>query len=126
MTTQERKASSTATSSRPTVENGAARERRRHWWQGRIEGAPLLRHLSLWQKLLIIVVILLLPTVLLLRDFVSRSNEDSVRMHRELCVEGYAQQLKRIVSQQIAMNTRALFANPDETTGGAKTTMAAA
>jgi methyl-accepting chemotaxis protein len=103
-----------------------ARDRRRPWWLGRIEGAPLLRHLSLWQKLLIIVVILLLPTVLLLRDFVSRSNEDSVRMHRELCVEAYAQQLKRIVSQQITMNTRALFANPDETPGGAKTTMAAA
>jgi methyl-accepting chemotaxis protein len=80
----------------------------------------------LWQKLLIIVVILLLPTVLLLRDFVSRSNDESVRMRRELCVESYAQQLKRILGQQIAMNTRALFVNPDEPAGGSQNVMAAA
>ena len=126
MTTQERNASVPSKSSRPTGIHGVPRERRQHWWLGRIEGAPLLRHLSLWQKLLIIVVILLLPTVLLLRDFVSRSNEESVGMRRELCVEGYAQQLKRIVSQQITMNTRALFANPDELAVGSPNAMAAA
>ncbi len=114
MSTHESKASSTSRSPRPTGIADAAREQRGHWWLGRIEGAPLLRHLSLWQKLLIIVVVLLLPTVLLLRDFVSKSNEEIVRMRRELCVESYAQQLKRILSQQIAMNIRSLFSGPDD------------
>ena len=126
MSTHESKASSTSNSSRPKGIDGAARERRRHWWLGRIEGAPLLRHLSLWQKLLIIVVVLLLPTVLLLRDFVSQSNEEIVRMRRELCVESYAQQLKRILGQQIAINIRALFPGPDEQMGGSNTAMTAA
>jgi methyl-accepting chemotaxis protein len=114
MSTHESKASSTSKSPRPTGIAGAVRENRGHWWLGRIEGAPLLRHLSLWQKLLIIVVVLLLPTVLLLRDFVSKSNEEIVRMQRELCVESYAQQLKRILSQQIAVNIRSLFSSPGD------------
>ena len=126
MSTHESKASSTSKSSRPQGANGAARERRRTWWLGRIEGAPLLRHLSLWQKLLVIGVVLLLPTVLLLRDFIGKSNEEIVRLRRELCVESYAQQLKRILSQQIAMNSRAFFPSPDEQSGGAKTMMVAA
>jgi len=126
MSTHESKASSTSKSSHPKGVNGAAHERRRAWWLGRIEGAPLLRHLSLWQKLLMIGVVLLLPTVLLLRDFVGKSNEESVRIRRELCVESYAQQLKRILSQQIAMTSRALSSSSDEPSGAAKMTMAAA
>src|SRR5664279_994725 len=106
MSTNKTMASSTAKPSRPKGENGAARERRRHWWLSRIEGAPLLRHLSLWQKLLIIAVVLLLPTVLLLRDFVSKSNDEIVRMRRELCVDAYARPLKRILREQINLNGR--------------------
>jgi methyl-accepting chemotaxis protein len=105
MTTQERKTSSFPG---PSVGNGAARERHERWWLGRIEGAPLLRHLSLWQKLLVIVVVLLLPTVLLLRDFVSKSSDEIVRMRRELCAESYAGQLKIILSQQIFLKVRSL------------------
>jgi methyl-accepting chemotaxis protein len=126
MSTHESKASSTSMPSRPKDGNGAARERRRHWWLGRIEGAPFLRHLSLWQKLLTIAVVLLLPTVLLLRDFVSKSNEEIVHMRRELCVESYAQQLKRILGQQIATHTRALFPSPDEQSVSSTTAMTAA
>ncbi|HEX7506400.1 MAG TPA: HAMP domain-containing methyl-accepting chemotaxis protein [Polyangia bacterium] len=126
MSTHESKASSTSKSSHAKGGQGTVRERRRHWWLGRIEGAPLLRHLSLWQKLLMIVVVLLLPTVLLLRDFVGKSNEEIVRIRRELCVENYAQQLKRILSQQIATNSRVLLTSPDEPLSGFKTTMAAA
>jgi len=108
MSTQERK-----TSSFPGAggENGAARDRRRRWWLGRIEGAPLLRHLSLWQKLLVIVIVLLLPTVLLLRDFVSKSSDEIVRMRRELCAEDYARQLKLILRQQITLKTQASSAS---------------
>ena len=112
MSTHESKASSTSKSSPAKGVHGTVRERRRYWWLGRIEGAPLLRHLSLWQKLLMIVVVLLLPTVLLLRDFVGKSNEEIVRIRREMCVESYAQQLKRILRQQIAMNSRAFFPGP--------------
>jgi len=126
MSTQESKASSPSKSSRPRGVNGVARERRRHWWLGRIEGAPLLRHLSLWQKLLIIVVILLLPTVLLLPYFVSKSSDEIVRMRRELCLEEYAQHLKRILGQQIVMNTRALSSSPDELPSGSKNAMSSA
>ena len=126
MSTKERKASSAFESSYAQEANGAARKRRQRWWLGRIEGAPFLRHLSLWQKLLVIVVVLLLPTGLLLRDFVSKSNEEIVRMRRELCVEDYAQQLKRILSQQIAMNTRTLFPGLDEPMGSSKTAMSLA
>jgi methyl-accepting chemotaxis protein len=122
MSTQESKASSTSGTSPPpsdrsaASQSGMARERRRRWWLGRVEGAPILRHLSLWQKLLIIVVVLLLPTVLLLRDFIGKSNEEIVRMRRGLCVGSYAQELRRILSQQIALNTRALFTSSDEAT----------
>ena len=126
MSTHESKASSTSMPASPKGGDGAARERRRHWWLGRIEGAPLLRHLSLWQKLLVIAIVLLLPTALLLRDFVSKSNEEIVQMRRELCLEAYALQLKRILSQQIAVHTSALFSSPDAQAGAAKTAMTAA
>jgi methyl-accepting chemotaxis protein len=92
--------------SRSRAANPVARARLPHWWPERIEGAPILRHLSLWQKLLIIVVVLLLPTVLLLRDFVSKSNDEIVRMRRELCVDAYARPLKRILREQINLNGR--------------------
>jgi len=123
MSTHDSKASSPSKSSRSGDDHSAARERRLHWWLGRIEGAPILRHLSLWQKLLIIAIVLLLPTLLLLRDFVSKSTEELVRMKRELCVEDYAQQLKRILSQQIDMNTRALYPSPAEPPSGGRSAM---
>jgi methyl-accepting chemotaxis protein len=126
MSTKERKASSAYKSPLAQEASGAALERRQRWWLGRIEGAPFLRHLSLWQKLLVIVIVLLLPTALLLRDFVSKSNEEIVRMRRELCVDGYAQQLKRILSQQIAMNTRTRFPGLDESAGSSKAAMSLA
>ena len=126
MSTHESKAPSTSESSRGKNGNGAARERKRHRWLGRIEGAPMLRHLSLWQKLLIIVIILLLPTALLLRDFVSKSSDEIVRMRRELCLEEYAQHLRRILSQQIVMNTRALSPGPDELPAGSKSAISSA
>ena len=56
--------------------------RRRH----RIEGAPILRHLSLWWKLMVIVVVLLLPTVLLLGDFLGESRREIARYGRNLCM----------------------------------------
>lgn len=123
MSTPKSIASSTSDSSH---NNGAARERRRRRWLERIQGAPLLRYLSLWQKLLIIVIVLLLPTVLLLRDFVDKRNDEIVRMRRELCVESYAQQLKRILSHQIALNSRRLFPNPDAPPSSAMGVMTAA
>ncbi|HEY5281749.1 MAG TPA: hypothetical protein VIM14_03070, partial [Polyangia bacterium] len=126
MSTIESKPSSASESSHAHKVNGGARNRRQRWWLGRIEGAPLFRHLSLWQKLLIIVVILLLPTGLLLRDFVGKSSEEIVRMRRELCVESYAQPLKRILSQQIAISTRAPSSLPHEQAGSAKTAMTSA
>jgi methyl-accepting chemotaxis protein len=126
MSTRESKASPTVEPTRSKSGNGTARERRLPWWLGRIEGAPFLRHLSLWQKLLIIAIVLLLPTVLLLRDFVSKSNEEIVQMRRELCLEDYARPLKRILSQQIAMHTRTLFSGPDEPAGDDKAAIASA
>src|SRR5450759_1682221 len=131
MSTQESRASSTSAAAASAAEgaantSGAARERRRRWWLGRIEGAPVLRHLSLWQKLLIIVVVLLLPTGLLLLDFVGRNNEEIVRMRRDLCVGNYAQQLRRILSQQVAATTRAGLAKSEESPGGAKSALAGA
>ncbi len=125
MSTQESKASSTSDAARSDTAdvagaNGAVRERRRRWWLGRIEGAPVLRHLSLWWKLVIIVIVLLLPTGLLLRDFVGKSSDEIARMQREQCVESYAQQLRRILSQQIALNGRAGLARPEEPPSGAR------
>ena len=92
--------------SRSRAATPISRGRLRYWWPKRIEGAPILRHLSLWQKLLVIVIVLLAPTVLLLRDFVSKSNEETVRMRRELCVDAYARQLKGILREQINLNGR--------------------
>src|SRR5512136_1470306 len=86
---------------------GASRERPLRWWLGRIEGAPILRHLSLWQKLLIIVVVLLLPTGLLLRDFVDKSSAEIVHMERQLCAAAYAQQLKRVLAEPIVLHLHA-------------------
>ena len=131
MSTQESKASSTSDAARSDTAdgagaNGAVRERRRRWWLGRIEGAPVLRHLSLWWKLVIIVIVLLLPTGLLLRDFVGKSSDEIARMQREQCVESYAQQLRRILSQQIALNGRAGVARPEEPPSGARRALGAA
>ena len=131
MSTQENRASSTSDAAPSDPKgaasgNGAARERRRRWWLGRIEGAPVLRHLSLWQKLVIIVIVLLVPTGILLGDFVGKSNEEIVRMRRELCVQSYAQQLRRVLGQQIALDTRAGLARPGEPAAGAKNAMRAA
>jgi methyl-accepting chemotaxis protein len=97
-------------------------------WLGRSEGAPVLRHMRLWQKLLVIAIVLLLPTILLLRDFVSKSSEDVARMRRELCAEHYAQQLKVLLSQQISLKIRSLVANQssEEALSTAMTIMATA
>src|SRR5664279_2529736 len=110
--------------SRSRAANPVARARLRHWWPERIEGAPILRHLSLWQKLLMIVVVLLLPTVLLLRDFVSKSNEEIVRMRRDLCVDAYARQLKILLREQISLNGRVSIGT-DQRAGAPKVVMAA-
>jgi methyl-accepting chemotaxis protein len=118
MSTHESPSSSKAASSPSGEGNGGARERRRRWWLGRIEGAPFLRHLSLWQKLLIIVVILLLPTALLLRDFVSKSNDEIVRNRRMGCIEGYALQVRRLLAEQIALDMRAVLARGEESAPG--------
>ena len=110
MSTQESRPSSSAEAATPGqagTPNGAAGERWRRFWLGRIEGAPLLRHLSLWQKLLVIMVVLLLPTLLLLRDFYFKSNEDVRRMEREQCVHRYAQPLGRILSQEMRARSAA-------------------
>ena len=77
-------------------------------WLGRIEGAPLLRHLSLWQKLVIIVIVLLLPTGVLLRDFIRKSDADIARMNRGLCTEQYAEQLKRLLRDHISLRIQLL------------------
>jgi len=97
---------------------------RRRWWPERIEGAPILRHLSLWQKLLIIVIVLLTPTALLSWDFVNKSSEEIVRIRRELCVDAYARQLKRILREQVSLNGR-LPSGTEEQAGTPKVVMAA-
>jgi methyl-accepting chemotaxis protein len=56
-------------------------------------------------------IVLLLPTALLLRDFVSKSSDEIVRMRRELCGENYARQLKIVLSQQISLKTHASSAS---------------
>lgn len=96
------------------------------WRLGRIEGAPILRHLSLWQKLLIIVVVLLLPTGLLLRDFVDKSSVEIGRMRRELCAGAYAQQLKVVLAQQIVARLHALSIMTDRDPAAARKAMGAA
>jgi len=106
MSTEEKKAVLT---SEPT-RNGEAEPRRR-WWLGSWKGAPLLRHLSMWQKLLIIVVVLFLPTGLFVLDFVSESRDEIVRMRRELCAASYAHELKQVLRHQIALKMLAI--NPD-------------
>jgi methyl-accepting chemotaxis protein len=95
-------------------------------WLGRIEGAPVLRHLSLWWKFLIIVLVLLLPTALLLRDFVDKSNAEIGRMGRELCAASYGQQLKAILAEQIALRLHALSLAPDKDPGASRKAMNAA
>ena len=64
---------------------------------------PLLRDMRLWQKLLCIVAVLLLPTVLLLKDFVSRASQDIVLSRSELCLDGYSRQLRVILENQVAL-----------------------
>jgi methyl-accepting chemotaxis protein len=93
------------------------------WWLGRIEGAPILRHLSLWWKFLIIVLVLLLPTALLLRDFVDKSNAEIARMGRELCAASYAQQLKGILAEQVALRLHALSLAPNKDPGASRKAM---
>jgi methyl-accepting chemotaxis protein len=131
MSTQKSKAFSTSNASPAEPNsgagaNGVTRERRRRWWLGRIEGAPLLRHLSLWWKLVIIVFVLLLPTMLLLRDFVSKSSDEIVRARRDLCVVSYAQQLRRVLSQQIASSAQAGLLRSGEAVRGSDLAAAAA
>jgi methyl-accepting chemotaxis protein len=91
---------------------GRSRERPLRWWLGRMEGAPILRHLSLWQKLVIIVIVLLLPTGLLLWDFVDKSSNEIWRMDRELCAASYAQPLKRVLAEQIALHLHTFSVGP--------------
>jgi methyl-accepting chemotaxis protein len=95
----------TAKSASAVSGDRAAGDGRRRWWLGRIEGAPILRHLSLWWKLVCIVIVLLLPTLLLLQVVVRRSSEEIERMNRDLCVGDYAQQLRRLLEQQISRAT---------------------
>jgi methyl-accepting chemotaxis protein len=127
MSTQDGKASATSdpAGSQANGATGMARERRRRWWLGRIEGAPVLRHLPLWWKLLIIVVVLLVPTGLLLFSYVGKSSDEIQRMQREQCIESYARQLRGILSQQIALNPRAGTAKPDLVRNSARRTIAA-
>jgi len=67
-------------------------------------GVALLRHMRLWQKLLSIVVVLLIPTLFLLRDFVSRSSQDIVRTRTELCLDEYARRLRAVLEKQVALH----------------------
>ena len=64
---------------------------------------PLLRHMRLWQKLLCIVVVLLIPTLFLLRDFVSRASQDIVRTRNELCLDEHSRPLRVILENQVAL-----------------------
>src|SRR5512138_1416698 len=129
MSTQERESSSVAES--PSAEgagnNGsAARDRRRRWWRERIEGAPILRHLSLWWKLVSIVIVLLVPTLLLLSVVVGKSSDEIDGMRRDMCVGSYAQQLRRILSQEIALATGIELGKPTGGAGGPKSALLAA
>jgi methyl-accepting chemotaxis protein len=129
MSTQESKpslSSEVTASGQSDGPNGAAGERRRRFWLGRIEGAPLLRHLSLWWKLVIIMVVLVVPTGLLLWDFVVKSKEQVDRMKRLQCVESYAQPLRRVLSQQIALNGAAGLAEGEDVSGSARRALATA
>jgi len=110
----------------PTQSSTSNGARVLRWPLGRIEGAPVLRHLSLWQKLLIIVVILLLPTGLLLRDFVRKSSAEIGLMGREVCAASYAQQLKVVLAEQIALRLHALAIVPDRDPAAARKAMHAA
>jgi hypothetical protein len=73
MSTQESKSSSPKEAGQSA---GATREGRQRWWLGRIEGAPILRHLSLWWKLVCIVAVLIVPTLVLLQVVVDRSSTE--------------------------------------------------
>ncbi len=102
----------------------AAGEHRRRFWLGRVEGAPLLRHLTLWWKLVLIMVVLLLPTVFFLRDFVGKSKDQVDRMKRMQCMGSYAQPLRRILRQQILLNGATGLAQVDEMFGNARRVLA--
>jgi methyl-accepting chemotaxis protein len=66
----------------------------------RFKAVALLRHMRLWQKLLSIVVVLLIPTVFLLRDFVSRASQDIVRTRSEMCLDDHSRLLRAILEKQ--------------------------
>jgi methyl-accepting chemotaxis protein len=66
----------------------------------RSEAVPLLRHMRVWQKLLCIVAVLLIPTLFLLKDFVSRASQDIVRSRSELCLDENSRQLRVILENQ--------------------------
>ena len=117
-----KKGQSASSNSRP----GPGAPRPFRWWLGRIEGAPILRHLSLWQKLLIIVVVLLLPTVLLLRDFVGKSSAEIGRMRHEQCAAAYAQELKRILAEEIVLRLHTLSIPPERNPAVSRRAMSAA
>jgi methyl-accepting chemotaxis protein len=69
----------------------------------RFQTVPLLRHMRLWQKLLCIVVVLLIPTLFLLRDFVSRASQDIVRTRTELCLDEHSRLLRVILDNLTAL-----------------------
>jgi methyl-accepting chemotaxis protein len=69
------------------------------------QAIPLLRHMCVWQKLLCIVAVLLIPTLFLLKDFVSRASQDIVLSRSELCLDEYSRQLRLILANQVALRT---------------------
>jgi methyl-accepting chemotaxis protein len=110
----------------PAAGNGGRRGWRGLFWLGRLEGAPVLRHLSLWQKLVAMMLLLVVPTVFLLGDFVFSRSEEIDRMRRQQCVESYSEQLGRVLRQQIMLNPGAGLATTNEAVRGARSALAAA
>jgi len=76
------------------------------------KSVPLLRHMRLWQKLLTIVAVLLIPTLFLLRDFVTRASQDIVYTRSELCLDEHARQLRVILENQIVLHLARVEAGP--------------
>jgi methyl-accepting chemotaxis protein len=77
-----------------------------------LEAVPLLRHMRVWQKLLCIVAVLLIPTLFLLKDFVSRASQDIVRSRGELCLDEHSRQLRVILENQLALRLGRVEAGP--------------
>jgi methyl-accepting chemotaxis protein len=68
------------------------------------KGIPWLRRLRLWQKLLVIVAVLQIPTLFLLRDFVSRASQNIVSTRNELCLDEHARWLRVILDNQVGLH----------------------